>query len=274
MTIFVKASKILILKCLSKKVAKAHSNDGGMLGFFRDTQLSGQQVELCNALTRAIGDFVPAEGTDDKSSLDALKRMVLETDKKIEERRGKAGRGDTNRVLTDINSDLDRFYLELEKLRLPLIDKEDDDDPFNILCYHAAYYFGENIFLPETSSFGKTLFEMGGGDSSITIRTKKETCVLEQLLSCQRNLGALKEGYPDIRKDWVLREIDAIQRKNAEICNEAQLVPTIPVSVSVATVNASTPPIVPSKGRLEICMENAKKEVTALQTERTLAPAL
>lgn len=263
MTIFIKAAKALILECLDKSMEEAVLANNGFFGGWRNHDLSNDQKKLTIKLKKLIEEFT-SKSEDEKDILQ-LKQIVLDIDSEVEKNRRevyKEERGKLNATLTKINSNLDRFYEVLKKLPFKLIDVNDDHDPFRILCACSAYYFGQDIFLPQEQGFLSKTFTLVGGTSSIEIRQKKESCLIEHLVKCDEKLQALKDGYDDMRREMVLLEIDSIQKKNASICINSQISKSIPVSVSIfATANISTPIIKPSRGRLEDAMQEAISEI-------------
>lgn len=266
MTIFIKAAKILILQSLNKSIKESYVADQSYtVGWFRNPVLSEKQRSATTELCSSIKEFV---GESDETSLVKLKKLVSDKDAEVEKFRKKDAslpRGKLNEAFVKINSDLDRFYNILVELcdKFKLIDVPDDADPLHILCYHAAYYFGENIFIPlEESTVSKALNVLGKVPS-IEIREMKETCLLEHIAQCDKKLQGLKEeGTNELRKELVQLEIEAIQRDNAKICTGSQISGKIPISLTLlATANVSTPAIKPSRGRLEICMHGALMEI-------------
>lgn len=262
MTIFIKAAKTLILRCLDKSMKESSAADEGWFGALRNTELSEAQRTLTLKLRRAIEDYA-ADESDDRN-LANLKKLVLEIDTEVEKKRKESNytRGTLNETLIKISSDLDRFCNVLSGLSYKLIDIPSDDDPFHILCAHSAFYFGENIFTPTEDGVLTKAFTAVGGASTVEIREKKEACLLLHLTACEKKLLAIKDGYEDARKEAVLLEIQAIQRDNAKICVGSQVSSAIPVSVGFfATAQVSTPTIKPSRGRLEVSMQNAINEI-------------
>ncbi|KTD57516.1 hypothetical protein [Legionella shakespearei] len=262
MTIFIKAAKTLILRCLDQSMKESSAADQGWFGGLRNADLSEKQRNLTLKLRRAVEDYASDES--DKKNLENLKELVLGIDTEVEKIRKEAAytRGHLNDTLTKINSDLDRFCNVLSGLSYKLIDIPSDDDPFHILCAHSAFYFGENIFTPTEDGVLTKAFTAVGGASTVEIREKKEACLLLHLTACEKKLLAIKDGYEDARKEAVLLEIQAIQRDNAKICVGSQVSSAIPVSVGFfATAQVSTPTIKPSRGRLEVSMQNAINEI-------------
>lgn len=262
MTIFIKAAKTLILRCLDKSMEDASAANQGWFGGLRNADLSEKQRGLTLKLRRAIEDYGSDES--DKKNLANLKKLVLEIDTEVEKVRKESSyvRGHLNDTLIKINSDLDRFCNVLSGLSYKLIDIPSDEDPFHILCAHAAFYFGENIFTPSEDGVLAKAFTVVGGSSTVEIREKKEACLLQHLTSCEKKLLAIKDGYDEARKEAVLLEIQAIQRDNAKICLGSQVSSTIPVSVGFfASAQVTTPTIKPSRGRLETCMQRAITEI-------------
>lgn len=262
MTIFIKAAKILILRCLDQSMKESSAADEGWFGGWRNADLSEKQRNLTLKLRRDIEDYV--NDSSDEKNLANLKKLVLNIDTEVEKVRKEHNytRGHLNETLVKINSDLDRFCNTLSTLSYKLIDIPSDDDSLNVLCYHSAFYFGENIFTPTEDGVITKAFTAVGGASTVEIREKKEACLLLHLTACEKKLLAIKDGFEDARKEAVLLEIEAIQRDNAKICVGSQVSSAIPVSVGFfATAQVSTPTIKPSRGRLEVCMQNAIKEI-------------
>ncbi|ARB92576.1 hypothetical protein [Legionella longbeachae] len=278
MTVFIRAAKRLMLQCLDKSMEDSSAKNQSWFGGFRNAELSEAQKELTLKLRRQIDDFVPKE-TDLKSLL-ALKKAIAELDAEVEGKRKEYqyARGNLNTTLTEMNSNLERFYNTISTLSFktseatvpfPLNDIENSKHPFNILCAHAAYYFGENIFNPVDEGYiVKAVSSLVGATSTVSVREHKEACLLSHLKKCDDLLKGVKEGdeYDGMRQELVLREVDAIKRENAEICRQAQPITSVPVSLSFfATANVKAPTLKPSRGRLEVCMQHVLEEIASLK---------
>ena len=276
MTIFIKAAKLLMLQCLDESMDEASAKNQGWLGGLRNADLSIEQKNLTLKLRRQIEDFVP-KSTDAKS-LVALKAEITLIDKAVEEIRKKYEytRGHLNTTLTTMNSNLERFYNTLTLLSFKLSDVEDSNHPFNILCAHAAYYFGENIFYPSDEGYiVKAVASLVGATSTISVRESKEACLLNHLKECSKKLESIKDGeeFDEMRIELVHLEVEAIQRENADICKKAQPITTIPVSLSMfATATVKAPTLKPSRGRLEVCMKHVLEEIA--ETKKTPVDSL
>lgn len=269
MTIFIKAVKILMLQCLDESMDEASAKNQGWLGGWRNAELCKKQKELTLKLRRKIEDFVPLD--TDAQSLVALKKAISEIDAEVEETRKnyEYARGNLNKTLTQMSSDLERFYNSVSSLSYKLNDIEDTKHPFHILCAHAAYYFGENIFYPSDEGYlSKAVSSLVGATPTVSVREHKEACLLAHLKKCDDKLKSVKEGeeFNEMRKELVLLEVDAIQRENAEICKHAQAITSVPISISFfATANVKAPTLKPSRGRLELCMKHVKEELDSLK---------
>ena len=275
-TIFLRAAKKLITKCLDKSMAEASAADLSWRGGFRNKELSNKQKDLTIKLRGKINNL---SGTSDEENLTSLKKDIIDIEAQVTAVRThhNEGRKTLNSTLTKINADLDRFYSDLKRLSYNLIDIPYDQDSFSLLCYQATYYFGENIFIPVEENTLIKAFKDFSGMSSIDIRAKKEHCLLEHLASLAKKLDAIKEDHVDARIDCVIKEIEAIQRGNAKICIDSQITGTLPISINVAaTVNVSTSPVKPSRGRLEIRMQKAIEKIhkvaTQHEVEHTISP--
>ncbi|MCE0722199.1 MULTISPECIES: hypothetical protein [Legionella] len=294
-SILVRTAKALIDRVLNKSIEDSIADDNGMFyGYFRDTKHSEQQRTITRNLEKLISDF-STEDTD-KNNLEAIKDLISKTDTGVELLRAKKSwkRGGLNDTLSALNSSLDRFYRALvekpalaekafliEKASLgekktslgekpfSLIDVPDDDDPFSLLCAHAAYYLGEHILCPPGEGMLAKIYETVSNSIShstaIEIRAKKEECLMKHILKCKEKLDGLdkeKPNYTDLRKTFVLEAIDAIQRENAGICEESKPIESIPVQVTlIAVAKVKAPTIKPSRGRLKVAMDNALEEI-------------
>ncbi|KTD67474.1 coiled-coil protein [Legionella santicrucis] len=278
MTVFIRAAKRLMLQCLDKSMEDSSAKNQSWFGGFRNAELSEAQKELTLKLRRQIDDFVPKE--TDLQSLLALKKAIAELDAEVEGKRKEYqyARGNLNTTLTEMNSNLERFYNTISTLTFktneatvpfPLSDIKNSKHPFNILCAHAAYYFGENIFNPVDEGYiVKAVSSLVGATSTVSVREHKEACLLSHLKKCNDLLEGVKEGdeYDGMRQELVLREVDAIKRENAEICRQAQPITSVPVSLSFfATANVKAPTLKPSRGRLEVCMQHVLEEIASLK---------
>lgn len=273
MTIFVKAAKALIDRVLNKSMEESIASDNTLLSFFRNTELSDKQREFTRDLQKKIDLFISLG--KDKDSLDALKKIISETDSVVEKYRETKqwGRGHLNNTLEEINSKLERFFKVLSNKEFQLVDIEDSQKPFHILCAHAAYYLGEEILCPAgeglVAKAVNALSAKVSSASSVEIRSQKEACLIRNIINCKKKLDALdteKEGYNELCKTFVIEAIDTIKRENAEICEESKPVTSIPVQVSVlAVVNFKASGIKPSRGRLRVVMENALDDINDLE---------
>ncbi|USQ13918.1 hypothetical protein J2N86_00785 [Legionella lytica] len=272
MTIFVKAAKDLINRVLLKSIEDSIAEDKSTLyKWFRDTELSEKQRELTRGLQKEIDDFKNLDS--DEKSLAALKKLVIDTDLIVQEQRKlkQWDRGHLNKTLTNINSTLDRFYNLISTQTFKLTDLADNTEPFNILCFYAAYYLGENIMCPvEEDIFTKTLDTIASKVSSspIEIRAKKEECLIKNLIDCKKKLDGLdteRDEYKDLCLTFVNDAIKAIMRENTEICEESKPVASLPiVSFSGLGLNVKASPIKPSRGRLRTAMQNAEEDIKDL----------
>ncbi|KTD11622.1 coiled-coil protein [Legionella gratiana] len=283
MTVFIRAAKRLMLQCLDKSMEDSSAKNQSWFGGFRNAELSEAQKELTLKLRRQIDDFVPKE--TDLQSLLALKKAITDIDAEVEGKRKEYQypRGNLNTTLTEMNSNLERFYNTISTLSFklnegkineatvsfPLNDIQNLKHPFNILCAHAVYYFGENIFYPADEGYiVKAVSSLVGATSTVSVREHKEACLLAHLKKCEELLKGVKEGdeFDGMRQELVLREVDAIQRENAEICSKAQPITSVPVSLSFfATANVKAPTLKPSRGRLEVCMKHVLEEIASLK---------
>lgn len=179
-------------------------------------------------------------------------------------------RGNLNETLTDMSSNLERFYNTLFTLSFKLSDIPDSKHPFHIFCAHAAYYFGENIFFPPSDGYlVKAVISLVGATSTVNVRDHKEACLLKHLIKCDELLKGVKEDkeFDVMRQELVYREVEAIQRENALICSDAQAITSVPVSLSFfATANVKAPTFKPSRGRLEQCMHQVLEELIKLSS--------
>ncbi|MDP3268923.1 MAG: hypothetical protein Q8M40_07725 [Legionella sp.] len=275
MTIFVKVAKILIIKVLDRSMEEASGKNQGLFSVFRDTVLSGKQRDLTLKLRRIIEDL-NGDG-EDSINLAILRKTISEIDTEVEKIRKQASppqtRGHLNDTLIDINSKLDRLYNALNSLAFNLIDIPDDEDVFNIFCKHAAFYFGENIFFPETENFIDKALVITRLSTPVDIRDNKEECLITHLLSCKRTLDSIKEGFEDQRKKSVVNAIESIQRGNTDICNDAKYTSFIPISpipevAFVPPVRLKALSIKPSRGRLRESMNKALEEIEQIYPEQ------
>ncbi|MFJ1269658.1 hypothetical protein ACD661_13925 [Legionella lytica] len=275
MTIFVKAAKDLINRVLLKSIEDSIAEDKSSLyKWFRDTELSEKQRELTRGLQKEIDDFKNLES--DEKSLAALKKLITDTDLIVEEQRKlkKWPRGHLNETLTGINSTLDRFYNLISSKTFKLVDLADNAEPFNILCFYATYYLGENIMCPiEEDIFTKALDAIASkvSASPIEIRAQKEDCLIKNLIDCKKKINGSDtehDEYADLCLIFVTDAIKAIMRENAEICEESKPVASLPiVSFSGLGLNVKASPIKPSRGRLRVAMENASDDIKDLCVE-------
>ncbi|KTC91611.1 hypothetical protein OQJ18_11775 [Fluoribacter dumoffii] len=283
MTIFVRTAQALIDRVLNKSIEDSIADDNGMIyHFFRDTQHSEQQRNITRSLQKFVADFKEAE--TDKQNLAGLQKIISDIDSAVENMRIKKSwkRGVLNDTLSALNSSLDRFYRSLceksEKYekQVSFIDIPDDDDPFNLLCAHAAYYIGEHILCPPEEGMLARIYEKVSNSISnstaIEIRAKKEECLLKNIVHCKKKLEGLdpdKPDYKELRKTFVIEAIQAIHRENAEICEESKPIDSIPVQVTlIAVARVKAPTIKPSRGRLKVAMDNAFEEIEARAAEK------
>jgi hypothetical protein len=270
MTIFVRTAKELIDRVLNESIKESISEDSGTFsGFFRDTKHSEQQRTYTRDLQKLIASF-SAKDTD-KKSLDALKDLISITDITVQLFRQQKSweRGSLNETLSKLNSNLDRFYRLLSEKSFNFIDVPDDNDPFNLLCAHAVYYLGEHILCPPKPGMLAQIYQSVSSSIShstaIEIRARKEECLLKHIIECNRKLCGLdneKENYKDLRKTFVKEAIAAINRENAEICEESKPIEAIPVQLTlIAVAKVKAPTMKPSRGRLKVAMENALEEI-------------
>lgn len=285
MTIFVRTAQALIDRVLNKSIEDSIADDNGILyGWFRNTTNSEQQRTLTRNLQKYVADFVLDE--TDKKNLTGLQELISQTDGAVEKLRSQKSwsRGGLNDTLSALNSSLSRFYRYLgekgekgeksdkvEKKLFTFIDVADDDDPFNLLCAHAAYYLGEHIICPPEEGMLAKIYEKVANSMSnataIEIRAKKEECLMKNILLCKKKLEGLdpeKPDYKSLRKTFVIEAIQAIHRENAEICIESKPIDSIPVQVTlIAVARIKAPTIKPSRGRLKVAMDNAFEEIEA-----------
>ena len=287
MTIFVRTAQALIDRVLNKSIEDSIADDNGILyGWFRNTTNSEQQRTLTRNLQKYVADF-KLEDTD-KQNLTGLQELISKTDGAVEKLRSQKSwsRGGLNDTLSALNSSLDRFYRYLgeksetsekseksEKAEkaFTFIDVADDDDPFNLLCAHAAYYLGEHILCPPEEGMLAKIYEKVSNTISnataIEIRAKKEECLMKNILLCKKKLEGLdpdKPDYKNLRRTFVIEAIQAIHRENAEICIESKPIDSIPVQVTlIAVARIKAPTIKPSRGRLKVAMDNAFEEIEA-----------
>jgi len=236
---------------------------------------------------RRIIEDLKGDG-EDVENLANIRNTISEIDIEVEKTRKQATparpRGNLNDTLVDINSKLDRFYNK--SLAFKLINIPDDEDVFNIFCKHAAFYFGENIFFPETENLLDKALAITGLSAPVDIRDNKEDCLITHLISCKKTLDSIKEGfeyederkegfeYEDERKKSVINAIESIQRGNTDICNDAKYTSFIPISpipdvTFVPRVRLEALSIKPSRGRLRESMNEALKEIEKIYTEQT-----
>ncbi|MDR3504227.1 MAG: hypothetical protein P4L79_16800 [Legionella sp.] len=282
MTIFVKAAKDLINRVLLKSIEDSIAEDKKtLLSWFRDKDLSEKQRELTRALQKEIDAFDNLNS--DERSLAALKKLITDTDLIVQEQRKlkQWPRGHLNDTLTNINSTLDRFYNMISTQTFKLADLGDNAEPFNILCFYAAYYLGENIMCPvEEDIFTKALDAIASkvSTSPIEIRAQKEECLIKNLIDCKKKLDGLdteRDEYTDLCLTFVTDAIKAITRENAEICEESKPVASLPiVSFSGLGLNVKASPIKPSRGRLRVAMDNASDDIKDLCAENKPKAAL
>ncbi|HHF7367503.1 TPA: hypothetical protein ACPSKY_002637 [Legionella bozemanae] len=269
-SILVRTVKALIDRVLNKSIEDSIADDNGMFyGYFRDTKHSEQQRGLTRTLQKCISDFA-TEDTD-KNNLATIKEQISKIDTAVELLRAKKSwkRGGLNDTLSELNSSIDRFYRSLNERAFSFIDVADDDDPFNLLCAHAAYYLGEHIICPPGEGMLAKIYETVSNtishSTAIEIRAKKEECLMKHILKCKEKLDGLdkeKPNYKELRKTFVIEAIDAIQRENAGICEESKPIDSIPVQVTlIAVAKVKAPTIKPSRGRLKVAMDNALEEI-------------
>lgn len=269
-SIFVRTAKALIDRVLNKSIEDSIAGDKGMFyGYFRDTKHSEQQRDITRNLQKYIADF--SEEKNDKKNLESIKELISKTDTAVELLRARKSwkRGGLNDTLSELNSSLDRFYRSLSERSFHFLDVADDDDPFNLLCAHAAYYLGEHILCPPGEGMLAKIYETVSNtishSTAIEIRAKKEECLMKHILKCKEKLDGLdkeKPNYKDLRKTFVIEAIEAIQRENAGICEESKPIDSIPVQVTlIAVAKVKAPTIKPSRGRLKVAMDNALEEI-------------
>ncbi len=278
-SIFVRTAQALIDRVLNKSIEDSIADDNGTFsGWFRNQEISQDQRTLTRDLQKCIANFSTEDS--DKNNLAALQDLISKTDNAVEvTRKIKKSwkRGGLNGTLSGLNSSLDRFYRylgeksEKSEKGFTFIDVADDDDPFNLLCAHAAYYFGEHILCPPEEGMLAKIYEKFANtvsnSTAIEIRAQKEECLMKNILICKKKLEGLdpdKPDYKSLRKTFVIEAIQAIHRENAEICEESKPIDSIPVQVTlIAVARVKAPTIKPSRGRLKVAMDNAFEEIEA-----------
>lgn len=279
MTIFVTVAKALIDKVLQNSSEDSIAKDKGFSGFFRNTELSTKQREFTRNLQKSIENFQDQDSDKDKTSLTKLKKLINDTDNKVETQRKtqKLDRGVLNQTLTDINSNLERFYNTLLQHVPILIDmKDDDQQAFHIFCRHAATYLGENIICPKKNGLLMHTVERFSGTASVSIRSNKESSLMTQLNACHKKLRALNtesDDYNVLCNDFIIDAIKKVKAENATICQDSNPITTLPLQVTFLTkVELKQSVTKPTRGRLEIAMNNALTEIDQLINQKTDMP--
>lgn len=269
MTVFVRAAKELIQRALQKYIDTSTAADQGLLGSLsRELELSKEQRKCAQGLKETIANFMSSN--DDAGDLARLVTLMIKTDELVcNERKNYPkveSRGTLNETLLRTLSNINLFYAQLnnilanhgvtdtEKPIFHLINRPDDNDPFNILCAYAAYYLGDNIFFPETFGF-LSRFAWGTG-----IRQNKEQCLVRTLVKCKNHLAVMNENCDAQRKEYVSDQIKSIREENAYICTGNKpgtyVLPAISFSILGSVgIPISTPE--PRLGRLEAQMAAA-----------------
>lgn len=263
MTVFVRAAKKLIQRALQNYINSSVAADQGAVGSItRELDLSKWQQQFTQKLIETIDAF--NSSNDDAADVLELVNLMIKADESIFNERKKypkvEPRSTLNETLLNILSNINIFYAQLNNLlvnhgvqdnKVPafhLINRPDDNDPFNILCAHAAFYLGDNIFSPESYGLMSRFFW------GSAVRQKKEQCLVKSLVKCKNHLAAMHQHCDAERKEYVTDQIKSIREENACICTGntpgTYVLPAISFSILGSVgIPISTPE--PRLGRLE-----------------------
>lgn len=256
---------------LIQSLENSAADDKSLLnGWVRDIKVSEEQRLMTRELLKEIDNFKPEK--NDEKSLDGLKKLISKTDSEVEHYRSgnKMQRGHLNQTLSNISAQLDRFYNKLTSIvEINLVNVEDNQNPFNILCAHSIHYFGKHILCPPDNGLIFKTFNLVtnliSDSSTIEIKAQKEACLILHLSECKKKIDGLdKTGrdYKQLSTTFVIDTIHSILRKNAEICEKSKPINTIPVQLTAfAVARIKTPGMKPSRGQLKVAMEDTLKEI-------------
>lgn len=152
MTIFLKVLIKLIRNHLGELSRNLQSQTASYTSsYIYNSDLSMQQKEKVDTLEEKIGAITGTN--DDAKDMEYIVKL-LETYrvevKKVREKHGEQGEeGHTIKTLNNMVFRTKGFYGKLKSFEFNLLNKEYNDvTPDGVVYYHAAYYFGEEVFNP------------------------------------------------------------------------------------------------------------------------------
>lgn len=213
MTIFLN----VLTKLISEKLSPLLNGlTGKSKGLGHNHNLSKEQYEIILALFSKI---VPFKGTgNDAVDYVAVTTLIEAAREEIQAVREKhrVGRddGETIGCINLLLSSTKLFYSKLNKLNFKLLNKVYTETPENIIYFHAAYYFGEDIFTPI-------------GSIDLDIRDHKEDAVVKRLESLPKLIKPTSTMEEQI--DWSLRVLSDLATDNKAAIKPSKKKTAIPI---------------------------------------------
>ncbi len=256
MTIF-----LIVLKKLIREQLKPVSNtllvQSKSYGY--NKQLSLDQKDIIDHLEEEVLKF---EGTgDDESDTKTMVVLIESHRAKIQlarERHGKPREeGATITCISNLIFHSNGFLSKLKTFNFPLLNKLNTETPEGIIYYHAAYYFGEEIFNPLASI-------------DLHIRAKKEEALHVRLQSLSE---IIKPSHTlDERKERAMRHLMDLASDNKASIKPAKSSVAVP-GVSFWGIQATAPTewFAPSLGRFDEQFSQAARKIKEM-TEESFKP--
>ena len=229
-------AKEFICKTIQKSLDSA-TTSFEILGSFQNENLVAIQQKSKSDTLNWLKKYV--EKPSDAESLLELKKYVLTLDLQTQKLRQNPAfgfdRGHWNETLENINSALDKFYQCV--LDHPyLLNRINNKEPFNTLCFYALKYLGEKYFFPDLASKSiPTVIQpisnffikaISNFLSSPAVATgKKNNSLMENLAHCNNFLVRMGKSEEDdsLRFDKVLETIRTIKLQNKLISTQCHV---------------------------------------------------
>ncbi|MFI4919116.1 MAG: hypothetical protein ACHP65_06135 [Legionellales bacterium] len=170
-----------------------------------------------------------------------------------------AEEGNTIPALRKIISHTNEYLEKLRLISFKLLDKDHNTHkPEGIVHFHAACYFGDDLFQPTSKS-------------NPEVRIKKEAALCHRLEMLSLLIKS-SDNFEDQRR-YTLSVLQDLLSDNERIIRDASTSYSLPVSFWGIQANAPAELCGPSLGRFQEQFEKAVKDVTAMKEEHVARAA-
>lgn len=264
MTIFLEITRDFVIDALEEIHKRLEAADNGLLGGWRNKPLSEAKKKLVTSFISDMRQF--ANAAHDLATKNAICDRVRQTKLDGFEKstaHGQLDEGNFGKEFNNLSNLVEHIFSKFNSAQL--LDIEKSADPFNIFCYHSAYYLAQKA--RESIDPGYLAFITHNPTFSDLwqLNKAKEQLVKSQIELCRQSLLAYDKAHPGYMKfyrDRVLDFVKEVTQANERACSDHKTKFGLPIlSFGFFAIFTASSSIAPKLGFLDTCMQRVKTEI-------------